>query len=221
MDIEIGRDVFASDGEKVGTVEGLVIDSGTNELRRIVIGGGIFSGSSRLVDVSAITASGADGVRLDIAAKDADRLPQFAREDHVEVTRRDEPAMIMPAMAVGGPIFYENPTTGAGYPGGGGLFDPAPIDPPPLEVESNLETNEVMLRKGAEVVGADGDKVGTVDEVLTGDREAVTGFVVKSGFLFKHDVHIPMEWVKEIDDQRVHLSVTADEAERQGRHDAD
>ena len=68
MEVEFGRDVFASDGEKLGTVEGLVVDAGTKELRRIVVGGGRFGGAGRLVDAGAVARSGPDGVHLDVAS---------------------------------------------------------------------------------------------------------------------------------------------------------
>ncbi len=217
MEVEFGRDVFASDGEKLGTVEGLVVDAGTKELRRIVVGGGLFGGAGRLVDAGAVTRSGPDGVHLDVASTQAESLPRFAREEHVVARREEIEPLLLPSAGVGGPVFYDNPTAGRDYPGGGSFFDPAPIDPPPVEVESNLLESEVMLRKGAEVVGADGEKVGTVDEVFAGDRDGIEAFLVKAGFLFKHDVRVPIAWIAEVDDDRVRLTLSADEAEQLGR----
>ena len=215
-EIEFGRDVFASDGEKIGTVQGLVVDAGTKELRRIVVGGGLFGGAGRLVDATAVRRTGPDCVHLDVSSTQAQSLPRFVREEHVEARREEDAPLILPSPGVGGPVFYDNPGTGANYRGTGSFFDPAPIDPPPVEVRSNLAQTEVMLRKGSDVVGADGHKVGTVDEVFAGDREGIESFLVKAGFLFKHDVRIPIAWVAEVDDERVHLNVTAEEAERRG-----
>ena len=216
MQVDLGQDVFSSDGKKLGSVRALVVDAGTKEVRRIAVGGGL-SGGERLVDLSAIAGTGPDGVRLDLTAAAAESLPRFVREEHVEARHEDAEPFLLPTGGVGGPIFYDNPTAGAGYPGTGSFFDPAPINPPPVEVESNILETEVMIGKGTDVVGADGRKVGTVDEVFTGDRGTVEAFLVKAGFLFKHDVRIPIAWVKEVDDDRVLLTVTAEDAERSGQ----
>lgn len=216
MKIELGHEVVGSDGRKLGTVAGFVIDSGTKEVTRLVLGGGLF-GEDRLVDYSAVAATGGNGVRLDLDEAGARSLPAFVREEHVVAGREDAEPFLLPASGVGGPVFYDNPTAGGGYPGSGSFFDPAPIDPPPLEVESNIAQTEVMLRKGSDVVGADGEKVGVVDQIETGERGELVGFVVRAGFLFKHDVRVPAAWVREVDDEKVRLSVTGDEAERQGR----
>ena len=74
-----------------------------------------------------------------------------------------------------------------------------------------------MLRRGSDVVGSDGRKVGTVDEVFAGDRAGIGAFLVKAGFLFKHDVHAPAARLAEVDDERGRLNVTAEEAVRRGR----
>lgn len=134
--------------------------------------------------------------------------------EHVRARREEDAPVILPSAGVGGMVFHDNPGAGADYPGTGTVFDPALIDPPPVEVRSNLAETEVMLGKGSNVVGAGGHKVGTVDEVFAGDRDGIDAFLVWAGFLFKHDVRIPIAWVAEVDDERVRLNVTADEAER-------
>ena len=53
--------------------------------------------------------------------------------------------------------------------------------------------------------------------MVSDDRGNIAAFVVKAGFLFKHDVRVPRSWVAEVDDKRVLLNLTGDEAERQGR----
>jgi len=216
MKIELGQAVVGRNGERLGTVAGLVIDSGTKEVTRLVLGGGPVGGDC-LVDQSAIVSSAAARLQLDIDEATARQLPPFVQEEHAVASREDAEPFLLPASGVGGPVFYDNPTSGAGYPSTGSFFDPAPLDPPPLEVVSNIGQTEVMLRKGADVVGSDGDKVGEVDEIETGERGEITGFVVRAGFLFKHDVRVPMASVAEIDDEKVRLSVTGEEAERQGR----
>jgi uncharacterized protein YrrD len=76
-----------------------------------------------------------------------------------------------------------------------------------------------MIESGTDVVGSDGDKVGSVDDVLFDAEGRITGFIVRAGFLFKHDVMIPIERVAEIGHDQIHLNVTGDQAEAEGRRD--
>ena len=59
---------------------------------------------------------------------------------------------------------------------------------------------------GAEVYGADGDKVGTVSAVYPGY------VIVEKGFFFPTDYYIPMSAVASYDTDRVYLSVSKDAA---------
>jgi uncharacterized protein (TIGR02271 family) len=64
--------------------------------------------------------------------------------------------------------------------------------------------------RGAEVYGADGDKVGTVSAVYPGY------IVVEKGFFFPTDYYIPLSAVASYDTDRVYLSVSKDAALGQG-----
>lgn len=65
-----------------------------------------------------------------------------------------------------------------------------------------------QIRKDLEVVGSDDRHVGRVDHVLETDIE-LAKFDLGAGF--KHHL-IPRSWIDHIDDEKVHLSVTADAA---------
>lgn len=68
------------------------------------------------------------------------------------------------------------------------------------------------VKEHQEVVGSDGEHVGTVDYVR-GDRIVLTKTDKDSG---GHHHSIPSRWVEEVDD-KVHLTMTADEAHREWR----
>jgi len=68
------------------------------------------------------------------------------------------------------------------------------------------DVNQFIPREGMDVIGADGEKVGTIDGV---ERDYV---VVRKGFFFPHDYYIPTSAVSSFDDDRVYLNVTKDEA---------
>src|SRR4051812_7475564 len=66
------------------------------------------------------------------------------------------------------------------------------------------------ITTGAEVFGADGEKVGTVAAVYPGY------IVVEKGFFFPTDYYIPMSAVASYDNDRVYLSVAKDAALNSG-----
>jgi hypothetical protein len=77
-----------------------------------------------------------------------------------------------------------------------------------------------VVERGWEVVGGDGSKLGTVEEVL-GDQEhdIFDGLSVATGLLGKPR-YVPAELVQEIVEGSIRLSIGQDEAERLEEYDA-
>ena len=71
-------------------------------------------------------------------------------------------------------------------------------------------TQEWILPNGLDVLGADGEKVGEVQDAL-GDY-----FVVTKGWLFPTEYYIPSTAIANVDDHAVYLTFTKDEALNQG-----
>src|SRR5206468_11610224 len=94
------------------------------------------------------------------------------------------------------------------------FFFEAPVGNVEAQNISNLPEDSVLIDKGVEVIGSDGKKVGHIDELIVDDERRVTAFVVKSGWLFKHDVRIPLSAIADRAHDHVRLNVTAEEAER-------
>ena len=68
------------------------------------------------------------------------------------------------------------------------------------------ESSQIMA--GDEVVGSDGDKVGTVAEVQP------TYIVVEKGFFFPTALYVPLSAVTSVGDDEVRLSVSKDDMGR-------
>lgn len=218
MKIELGKDVIASDGEKIGTVDRLVLDTETNELRKFVVHKGFIFSEDRIADIEMVTGLDDDGnVRLSVPSTDDRALPPFVEETY-RVASEDEATHLgygsYMNTAPYAPIWYApGGATGSYQPGGGPFFHGAETTSGVLETRSNLPDDTMSLDTGTDVVGSDGDKVGEVDEILTDADGHVSGFVVKSGFIFKTDVHIPMSAVESITGSHIMLNMTGDEAE--------
>ncbi len=71
----------------------------------------------------------------------------------------------------------------------------------------------LLIEKGWEVVGSDGEQVGKVEEV-EGDQDIFSGLLISIGLLGKPRM-VSADQVAEIDESgRVHLSINSDEAKR-------
>jgi hypothetical protein len=73
----------------------------------------------------------------------------------------------------------------------------------------------LVLQPGHAVVTADGEKLGTVKEVL-GDTEAdiFDGLRVNAGPLGMEEKYVPAELVESIDTEATHLGISAAETDR-------
>ncbi|WP_309628085.1 DUF2171 domain-containing protein [Brevundimonas sp.] len=68
-----------------------------------------------------------------------------------------------------------------------------------------------LIKEHLEVVGSDGGHVGRVDHVL-GDQIELAKLDLAGGF--KHHM-IPTSWVDHVDDEKVRLTLTKDQAKAQ------
>jgi hypothetical protein len=74
-------------------------------------------------------------------------------------------------------------------------------------------TDTSAIREHMEVLGSDGGHVGRVDHVL-GDEIELAKMDIAGGF--KHHL-IPVSWVESVEDDKVKLSCTQDEAKARWR----
>lgn len=85
------------------------------------------------------------------------------------------------------------------------------------DAEETRDTGGIMTTRyaseigiGADVYGADGDKIGSVEDV------ASNYFTVEKGFLFTTDVYVPLSAVTNITDEGIYLNVRKDDIDQQG-----
>lgn len=214
MKIDFGAKVFGSAGKELGDVDAVVIDAGTKRMRGIVIGSGLFQQTKHMIEVSAIAASDDRGLHLDSTRAQAAAESETLASEEVALTQRvSEPEVFIPAAGVGGPIVADDPAVPGEYPRDDSFFDLAPIDPPPVEVESNLLENEVVLGRSSEVLSADGDKLGEVASFTTGDLGAIESVTLSAGLLGREHATFALADIGEFGTDRVHLTVGTAAAE--------
>ena len=219
-DIRLGEPVLSRDGHRLGSVDRLVLDQAGRRVEALVVHK-ILQAGDKVIDMGLVERVGVDGIVLRVDASEAAKLPAFVHEGYVELTPdaalQDTYASLSPAG--GGSLLAAAPVAGRQTveAATASLFDPAIPAGAVVEEESSVPAEDDVIGAGTDVLAADGRKVGTVAEVLVGPDGGVTGFVVKAGHLFKHDVQVPIERVAEVGDRHIHLNITAEQAEAAGQ----
>jgi uncharacterized protein YrrD len=216
-ELEIGAHVNSKDGTRLGSIQKLIVHPDTNQVDGFLLGKGHFS-TNKIVAVGQIESAHADGVVLKLTTRQAEQLPAFIQEQMLRAPGN---------LTYQGRWGAQADFAGSGEnwvmraPGGdfstidsNSLFSPAPIGTLEAQNLDDLPPDSVLLNKGTEVIGSDGKKVGHVDEIIIDSERGITGFLVKAGHVFTHDVHVPMSSVAGISHVHVRLNVTAEEAAR-------
>ena len=214
MHVEFGASVFGVGGKHLGHVAGIIVDAGTKRARAFLLTAGLFDATKQMVDVTAIARADDDGLHLGSTAAAIDaESPVLDSEEVALPVRNQEPTTFIPAAGVGGPIHADPPAAPGRYPDDSSFFDIAPIDPPPVEVFSNLGENEVILGDDTHAVSSDHHNVGKVVALRLGEREVVDAITISEGFVFTKRVEISRADISEFGTDEVHLTLTKAQAE--------
>ncbi len=218
MRIELGKPVLSLNNQRVGSVDSLVVDYNTKEITGVIVRSGVFFEDDRILPLETIDHVEDDGkVVLKLSEAEAKAQQKFVERDYTRWNPDKQPYPYPDEAwinAAGAPsVFWAYGTEPLGYTNEAPFFATASADPPVDEVQTNLPEQSVLVHEGTDVVGSDGEKIGTVEEVAYTSEGDIDGFVVKAGFIFHHDVRIPGDWIEEVSSDLVTLNVTSDEAQ--------
>jgi uncharacterized protein YrrD len=212
MLIEFGASVIGVGGKRLGEVDGLIVNAGTKRAGSLLVDAGFFDRGKHMVGVSAVASVDQNGIHLETTARAEAQSPTYAEEEVAFPQRVPPPETFIPAAGVGGPIIADDEVPSE-YPHSDSFFEMAPIDPPPVEIESNLLENEVILGKGTHAVSSDGHKVGDVVAFTLGDMGLVDTITVSEGFIFKERATFNLSEIDEFGTNAVHLKLDRAQAE--------
>lgn len=201
MKIEIGVGVRTLDGHEIGRVERIVVNPDTREVDALVVHRGTILTRDVVVPLSLVERTDRDGVLLRIEWSRVVDLPDFV-EQHYTAGPEDVTAAFPYA-----PGSVLSPLRRS--PGISGL--PGPYRPTGREWRA--PGPEVEISDGTEVRSVDGP-IGVVDQVRTDPvTNRVSSIVVLGGIALNRDVEIPVEFVAEVADDHVKLSLTTQQVE--------
>jgi len=214
MQINFGAPVFGTGGKRLGDVDGLVVNAGTKRASAILVDAGLFDRGKHMIGVSAIARSDQDGLHLDEPAATSEAGSQILDTEEVSIAPRVEPPTeYIPAAGVGGRVYADTPATSGAYPDESSFFELAPLDPPVVEVESNLGQNEVVLGSETHAISSDHQRLGNVTAFELGDMGLVESIAVSEGLIFKERRTFRLNEIDEFGTNAVHLRLTQSTAE--------
>lgn len=203
MQYEKGTPVYSA-GDKIGEVTRVVLDPVSGEVTHVVIGSGWVFKDERIVDIGQLTES--DGTLTAAPGLDHDDFPPFEVEYTVPLDERTQSAYGGWAgePGVDPPLFWYG--TAAGYPVGALAWGPAYRN----RVVENIPDDQLAVQPGTDVVGSDGESIGTLESLTTaGAEDRLTGLVVSQGFLGTTKRTIPASWVRSWGDEEIELRVSS------------
>ncbi len=209
MEFKQGTHVYTDDGKDVGTIDRVVLDPKTKDITHIVVEKGFLFTEDKIVPVNLIASATEERITLRHGVGSLEKLPPFEETHYVPLSEAEEREARYP-VGLASPLYWYPPMGGwIGYTDYN--FGYAYPPPYPTETERNTPPGTVSLEEGARVISSDDKHVGHVDQVLTEpNADQAAYFVISRGLLFKERKLVPVTWVKHLDEDEVHLSVTAD-----------
>jgi uncharacterized protein YrrD len=203
MEIKNGADVLTHEGDKVGTVNRVVIDPRTKEVTHLVVEKGFLFTTDKVIPVGAVEREMEDQLVLSQGSRDYSEYPDYEETTYVplydQTLDADDVALTSPM-----PVYWYPPVGSVGRFESGGMYFPFKE-----ESETNIPEGTVALQEGAEVLDSGGESIGRVRKIFTyEDTGVMTHFVLERGsMLNKNRVVVPMDWVREIGEDSVRLAV--------------
>lgn len=213
--VAIGQEVHGRDG-KLGQVERVVVDADSDTVSELVVKHGFLFGNERLVPLDRVQRADGSVLYIDMDEEQFSACDGFDPKRY----RAPDPDYTGPpgfdaasgrdfnydTVWAGGPLLvFGTSSKPLGFPGG------------ELQAPADVSTGmwRPALKAGDDVLSSDFEKVG---EVAAFEAEVASGkptrLVMKQGFLFKKQTELPSEWLSDLSDRGVVLTVPKDTVER-------
>lgn len=190
-----GAGIFTAKGEKIGTLNRVVIDAKTRDVTDLVVDRGLLN-QEKVIPVGLVEAEKEEQIMLRETNQGVDEFLDYETTHYVP---SDD-------------AHYENIEASYWYPPAnfqtlkGGM--PGRMPGQALRTETSIPEGRVAIAQGAQVISADEKHIGNVEQVVADSKSnTVTHFVVGKGFLLKEHKLVPAFWVTKVDEEKIYLSV--------------
>jgi uncharacterized protein YrrD len=198
-----GAEVFTAAGEKVGAISRIVIDAKTKDVTDLVVERGSLFKDEKVIPVGLVDLENEDRIVLRETNQGVDDFLDYetthyvpvdqpgAQQENIETAYWYPPLNVQVQMPVAGVV----PS---------GIPEEVPV------TETSIPEGRIAISEGANVVSADGKHIGNVEQVIANsETNTITHFVIGKGFLLKEHKLVPMFWVDNMKEDKIHLAVEA------------
>ena len=206
MKFNYGVSVFSAKGDKVGTIEQVVVDPRTKEVSHAIVQQGFLFTESKVLPVDLIAEATDERVTLKEAVDDLEALPKFEESYYVKAAVPSDAPPTTPAVNRAWPLYYFPPEE----PGKGLIPKESDVHTQKYvrRTDRNVPEGAIVLEEDAEVISADGEHVGDVAKVLAdAESNRITHILISRGLLFKEERRVPVSWIDRVAEETVYLAV--------------
>ena len=206
MQLKKGAEVFSSAGEKIGSIDRVVINPETKEVTHLVVEKGILFTTNKVIPIEYVNLEEGDRIQLEKNAQELEALPSYNPDTYINMdwTGYPEEEQKLEAVYWYPPLHSPWWVTSGGRPG---MY----AKPIYVKAETVIPEETVALEEGAKVISKDGKHIGNVDEVIVETSEQrATHFVVSEGFFLKERKLVPTLWITDVEEDQITLSVRSE-----------
>lgn len=215
MQVELGAKVNTADGKEIGTIDKLILEPESGEVKAIVVQKGLLFTRDIEIPLEGIAGQEAGHVRLHATSEQVDDLPRFMEGSYTTPppgrVSEYESAYGYPSSA------FLWPARGPAAPAASAYGDEAvgAVGDEVRALHGEYDLANAITEVGSEVRSRDGEKVGTVRRIVFDTSDgSPTAIVVREGFLFTEDVELPASLISGADDGVIFLDARSDEVKQ-------
>jgi uncharacterized protein YrrD len=209
MKLKKGADVLNSDGEKLGTLQRVIIDPQTKAVTHIVVEKGWLFSTNKVISFGELDPESEDTLVVKGPHDDPDDFPAFEASHYVSLDENDHPDADVDSVYWYPPADLSWWRTGAAFMG---YYPPMPAYT--VRTTQNIPEGTVALEEGAKVISQDDHHVGSIEQVVVEPEDNRATHIVIHGGLFAERKLLPVLWISRIEEKEVYLSVSAALVER-------
>ena len=226
MQLQKNEAVYTADGQQIGVIDRVVLDPSTNEISHLVIRQGWLFTEDKVVPIELVDLTDGDRIGLRRDVKNLDQLPPFEEVSYIPYTGDAASATSEPPAAdeandrattttytkvTDAFTLYGYPRIGMGWPEMNLGYYGYPDELYKVKVKRHIPTGTVALQEGAVVVDSQGERVGTIRQIMINEQtKEATHLLIAEGWLFREERLVPINWVKAVTEAEVQLYVKTD-----------
>ena len=209
MKLTKGADVFNAQGDKLGTLQRVIIEPQTKEISHIVVEKGWLFSTNKVISISELDPNQEDRLVVKDPEAHEENFPVFEEAHFVNLDENDHPQSEVDEAYWYPPANLAWWRAGAAYTG---YYPPMPLYV--MRTTQNIPEGTIALEEGAKVISKDEKQVGSIEQVIVEPHDnRATHFVIHGG-LFSERKLIPVLWISSISEDEVQRAVGSGLLER-------